>query len=252
MDSDAEFNSLEPADWQIVGRIPQSSNNALLIENSGIQGVYKSVRGERPLWDFPSETLTKREMQAFLIDRHFGFNLIPSTIWIETDELGPGIIQRFIPNAQSSDVRLIGEDVDAQDWITVVKGEIDEEEIFLQHTTYEDVFHAAVFDALINNSDRKAGHLLRDATKKLWLIDHGVSFHIEDKLRTILWGWIGDHIPGSLHETLQESLKNSEWRNSWLLNEQELEAFESRIKMLLVQGMPEPNSNWPSLPSPIY
>ncbi len=252
MDSDAEFKNLDAADWQIVGRIPQSSNNALLIENSGIQGVYKSITGERPLWDFPNETLTKREMQAFLIDRHFEFNLIPSTIWIETDEFGPGIIQRFIPNAQSSDVRLISEDVDSQDWITVVKGEIDEEEIFLQHTRHADVFQAAIFDALINNSDRKASHLLRDSAKKLWLIDHGVSFHSEDKLRTILWGWIGEHIPELLHQTLQESLESSDWRNSWLLNEQELEAFELRVQTLLTQGMPEPNSNWPSLPSPIY
>lgn len=249
---DAEFDGLAPDNWTVVGRISQSSNNALLVSNNGIKGVYKSVRGENPLWDFPSQTLSLREMQAFQIDRLLQFNLIPSTTWIDTDTLGPGIIQRYISDSQVSDIRLISEDVESDSWITIVKGEIDEEEIYLQHSNKDDTFLAAVFDVLINNSDRKAGHLLRDNQSKLWLIDHGVSFHEEDKLRTVLWGWIGEPISSELKQTLTEALERSIWRDTWLLSESELEAFERRVETLLTDGMPQPSPFWPSLPSPIF
>lgn len=252
MDFDAEFSQLPQDNWSIVARIEESSNGALLVENNGIHGVYKSVRNENPLWDFPFETLSLREMQAFLIDRSLGFNLIPPTLWLELNDLGPGVIQRFIPNAQYCDVRLISEDSASSTWTTVVKGEIDDEEIYLQHTLHEEIYKAAVFDAAINNSDRKAGHLLRDANKKLWLIDHGVSFHIHDKLRTILWGWVGEPITDALKQVLSDALSKHVWRDTWLLSEPELLAFEKRVDSLVRHGMPEPNSTWPSLPSPIF
>lgn len=252
MDFDAEFNSLPPEEWSIVARIEQSSNGALLVENNGIQGVYKSVQGENPLWDFPLETLSLREMQAFLIDRTLGFNLIPPTTWVESDAMSPGIIQLFIPEAQYSDVRLISQDVESDMWVTVVKGEIDDEEIYLQHSLNDEIYKAAVFDVLINNSDRKAGHLMRDSNQKLWLIDHGVSFHKQDKLRTVLWGWIGEQLTEEIKQTLLDALQHRVWRESWLLSAEELSAFEKRAENLLRSGMPEPNPSWPSLPSPIF
>lgn len=252
MDLDEEFNNLPPENWSVIGRIEQSSNGALRVENNGFQGVYKSVHSEYPLWDFPYETLTLREMQAFLIDRTFGFHLIPTTIWIENDVLGSGIIQRFIPEAQYTDVRLISEDVESDAWVSIVKGEIDDEDIYLQHSVNDETYKAAVFDALINNSDRKAGHLLRDVNQKLWLIDHGVCFHEHNKLRTVLWGWVGEQVTEPLRSILSESLKNRVWREAWLLSPEELKSFEKRIEILLRDGMPEPSATWPSLPSPLF
>lgn len=252
MVSDEEFEQLQPENWRMIGRIVQSSNSALLVENNSIRGVYKSVNRERPLWDFPLETLCLRELQAYKIDRLFGFNLIPSTVWIETDEMAPGIVQQYVDDAETKDVRLINANVDSSEWVTILKGNVDDEDIYLQHALGDEVLKAAVLDVLINNSDRKAGHMLRDPQEKLWLIDHGVCFHVEDKLRTVLWGWIGQTIPTDLRGTLERVKSNQEWRKAWILSEEERIAFENRLENLLTDGMPEPNEAWPSLPSPLF
>ena len=252
MVSDEEFNRLDVSAWQVKSHIPESSNGAHIVEQGAYRGVYKAVAQENPLWDFPESTLTLREYQAFLIDRHLNFNLIPSTMWVEDAEYGPGIIQRFIENASTPDIRLIGADVASDEWITILKGEIEDEEVFLQHNASSDIYEAAVFDVLINNSDRKAGHLLRDTQNKLWLIDHGVCFHTQDKLRTILWGWIGSSLAEPVRQRLETGLQHRHWRNDWLLSDTELMAFESRISKLLEFGMPEPQSGWPALPSPLF
>lgn len=252
MVTDEEFEQLPPEEWRIIGRIVQSSNNALLVENNSIRGIYKSVSLERPLWDFPTSTLCLRELQAYKIDRLIGFNLIPSTVWIDSNDLAPGIVQQYVEDAETIDVRLINENVESNEWVTILKGSVDDEDIYLQHTLSDDVWRAAVLDVLINNSDRKAGHMLRDSSMNLWLIDHGVCFHVEDKLRTVLWGWIGQALPGDLYETLGRVQRKKEWKDSWILSDEELFAFENRMNNLLANGMPEPSDSWPSLPSPLF
>lgn len=146
----------------------------LELEGDQAAAVYKPVRGERPLWDFPATSLAKREVAAFLVSEALGWRFVPPTVLRKNAPLGPGSLQLFIEHDPE------------YHYFNFSQADI------------ERLRPVALFDMLINNADRKGSHILRDPQGKLWLIDHGVCFHVEEKLRTVIWDFIGQPFPDAL------------------------------------------------------
>lgn len=144
-----------------------------------LPAVYKPRKGERPLWDFPAATLTHREVAAYLVSEALGWELVPPTVYRRRGPIGPGSLQLYV--------------------------EHDPEVHFftLSHEQRQQLRPVVLFDILINNADRKGGHLLFDPGGHLWLIDHGLCFHEEEKLRTVIWDFAGEPIPADLLANLQ-------------------------------------------------
>jgi uncharacterized repeat protein (TIGR03843 family) len=200
-------------------------------EGSTLEVIYKPVAGERPLWDFPDGTLADREFAAFLLSNQTGFDLVPPTI-LREGPAGLGMVQR---------------------WIDVDEG-IDLGTYFSQDRS--ELRSLALFDSIINNTDRKIGHLLPDQSGHLFACDHGVTFHTEDKLRTVLWQWAGDALTAEELEILARTMDFIDANDSMLnahLTQQELEATRNRIYRLQSTGvMPLPSDDWPAIPWPAY
>ena len=161
---------LAEGDLELLGRIPWASNATLLakVRHRELEGlaVYKPVRGERPLWDFPPGTLYRREVAAYLVSEQLGWRLVPPTL-VREGPLGVGSLQLY---------------VDADTEVTAFE---------LLAAGNAALPRVAAFDVVTNNADRKAGHTLLDEDERVWAIDHGVCFHTEPKLRTVLWDLAG-------------------------------------------------------------
>jgi uncharacterized repeat protein (TIGR03843 family) len=194
--------------------------------------VYKPQRGERPLWDFPDGTLCYREVVAYLVSQALGWQLVPPTV-LRTGSHGMGSMQLFIPHNPEINYFALDDSFTDQ----------------LQRYT--------IFDYLINNADRKGGHLLLDATGKLWGIDHGLSFHIMPKLRTVIWDFAGQQIADDLIRPVRDLYEQLDVRTSKLrcgieklLSQAEITALTRRTKQLLdCQTYPNPGSG-PNYPWP--
>lgn len=175
---------LENGSITVRGEFLWGSNYTFLAdvvsEDKQIAGVYKPNRGERPLWDFPAATLSRREVAAYLVSEALGWGLVPPTVYREKGPLGSGSLQFYIDH--------------------------DPEYHYFNFTDAdrERLRPVVLFDLLINNADRKGSHILKDEDGKLWLIDHGVSFHVEDKLRTVIWDFVGEPLPDHLCAGLEQ------------------------------------------------
>lgn len=180
---DVVLNLLARGTIRIIGRFPWGSNYTFLAEvkkdGEMLPVVYKPARGERPLWDFARGTLAAREFAAYLISELLGWNLVPSTVLREEGPLGYGSVQLYIDTDR------------VHHYFTFS----DQEK--------ERLRPLAVFDLVINNADRKGGHLLMGTDGHVWSIDHGISFHEDPKLRTVIWDFSGQAIPDSLLADLQ-------------------------------------------------
>ena len=226
---------LSAGELEITGRLVDASNATLFgvmhYEGASLEVIYKPVAGERPLWDFPDGTLAGREYVSFLLSDGLGMDLVPPTI-LRDGPAGLGMVQRWI-------------DVDDQ---------IDLGSYFAQDR--QELRRLALFDAIINNTDRKIGHLLPDQKGHLFACDHGVTFHTEDKLRTVLWQWAGDALTEEEFGTLDQTLTFIDSNISSLdthLTEEEIEATCARINKLRSDGiMPLPSEDWPAIPWPAY
>jgi len=166
--------ALADGELEVLGALPDSSNAALLVRcHAGAEthiAVYKPMRGEAPLWDFPDGTLHRREVAAFALARALGWPKIPPTV-LREGPYGPGSVQLFVP----FDV---------------------EHHFFTLEMEHADVFRrVALFDVAANNADRKGGHCLLDADGDVWMIDHGVCFAVEPKLRTVIWTFVDEPLP---------------------------------------------------------
>ena len=224
--TEAVLQHLSQGEINITGRFTYGSNFTFLAEvtyeGELHKAVYKPSEGERPLWDFPQGTLAAREVAAFEVDRLLDWGYVPATVLREDGPSGGGSLQQF--------VNLNG----ARHYFELGENEKD----ILQPV--------ALFDALINNADRKGGHVLLTPEGKLWLIDHGVCFHHQPKLRTVIWDFAGDPIPDGLLETLEQFMaqldrEQPRARLARLLSERELSALAARGEHLLVEGkFPEP------------
>lgn len=238
---------------KIIGQMVNASNSTLIVEDEQNRYIYKPESGERPLWDFPNGTLHKRERAAYVMSEILGWNLVPQT-QLSEGPYGVGSLQDWL-EAQVTVVDIFTPGQVPDQWLTVITG-IDEngDEVTLAHADDPRLQQIAVFDALINNADRKAGHILTDQEGNLFGIDHGLTFHDEDKLRTVLWGWINQPIPANLILDLEhavEKIPTSELTQ--LLSKDEITALLERLENLIkAKKMPVPNPHWPAVPWPVF
>ncbi|MFE2052233.1 SCO1664 family protein [Streptomyces sp. NPDC059459] len=246
----------------VRGRIRDASNAALYCtvthEGSEAACIYKPVAGERPLWDFPDGTLAQREVAAYEVAEATGWGLVPPTV-LREGPYGEGMVQLWIEAVPGTELLAL---VDAEEpgpgWKAVGLAQVDEgRTALLVHADDARLRRLAVLDAVLNNADRKGGHLLPAADERLYGIDHGVTFHAENKLRTLLWGWAGDPLTGealTVLETLREALKDGgtlAGRLAALITPAELDATRARVDALLASGRhPEPGGEWPAIPWP--
>ncbi|EWT01769.1 phosphatidylinositol kinase [Intrasporangium oryzae NRRL B-24470] len=249
---------------EVLGRVTDSSNLAVLarlVENPDVHVIYKPVRGERPLWDFPDGTLAGREVAARVVSDLGGWGLVPPTI-LRDGPLGPGSVQQWIgdpfsPLDDDEVVDLVPAGRAPEGWLEVLDGETPTgAAVTVVHSGADDVRSLAVLDAVLNNSDRKGSHCLRDENGRLWAIDHGVSFSPTPKLRTVLWGWAGQPLPEAELERLRglaSRLADAATRDLLrdLLPEADVVALVSRVDRLLADRRhPRPSRDWPSVPWP--
>jgi uncharacterized repeat protein (TIGR03843 family) len=228
--------ALEEGEIDLQGQFLLGSNYTFLVKvrhaGEEVPAVYKPMRGEQPLWDFPPASLAGREIAAWLVSEALGFGFVPFTI-LRDGPFGPGSLQQYIDH--DPDLHYFS----------------------FKPADRQRLRPVAVFDLLINNADRKGGHiLLEKRSRRIFLIDHGLCFHVEDKLRTVLWDFTGEVIPAELLSALgnfRDALPNG---LSALLGEYllpgELEAMRSRLEKLLLEGRfpqpPEDRRAWPYPP----
>jgi uncharacterized repeat protein (TIGR03843 family) len=228
--------ALQTGEMSILGRLVDASNATLLVTVDdgfeGIKCIYKPIAGERPLWDFPHGTLAYREYAAFLLSDEARFDVVPLTI-LRSGPYGDGAVQQWIDIDESIDL------------VELFKQDIPE------------LRKMALFDAVINNTDRKIGHLLPTSDGRIRGCDHGVTFHSEDKLRTVLWQWAGSAISSEEETTLTnllELLKGDLGSQlDELLTQGEVRELYKRVELLLEMGVfPLPNPDWPAVPWPPF
>jgi hypothetical protein len=244
LDRAATLEVLRDGDLEVVGRIIGSSNNAMFVRvtlpcpDPGeparvLEAIHKPTAGERPLDDFPDGTLTRREVAAYLVSEATEWGIVPPTL-MRDGPFGEGMIQAYIEPDPS---------VDVVDWIN-------DDEPRLRRM--------AVFDAAVNNTDRKGGHILPvDGGRHVYGVDHGVCFSVTPKLRTVLWAWRGEPLLpdevdglGRIRDALDGDL-GADLRS--LLSRAEIRATSRRVDALLDRRrFPLPSPSWPAIPWPPY
>jgi uncharacterized repeat protein (TIGR03843 family) len=236
MATDDKLLKLRDGALRVTGRLVDASNATLYAtadkDGKEMVCIYKPIAGERPLWDFPDGCLAHREFAAYVVSEHLGLHVVPLTV-LRDGPYGEGM---------------------AQEWITIDEN-IDLAQFF--STDHPGLRTMSLFDAIINNTDRKIGHLLPINADVVYGCDHGVTFHVEDKLRTVLWQWAGDTFTDKETEILKQAIKalQGDLRTHLepLLTKEEIDATASRVKRLLTEGcFPHPNPNWPAVPWPAF
>jgi hypothetical protein len=231
------LNALQKGDLQLQGQFLSGSNYTFMaevrLEGLTLTAVYKPLRGEQPLWDFPAGTLAKREVAAFELSELLKWELVPPTIFRKKGPLGSGSLQQF------------------------VQSDPDYHYFKFTEEDRQRLRPVALFDLLINNADRKGGHILKGADGHLWLIDHGICFHIEDKLRTVVWDFAGEPIPPDLLSdlcrliSLEEQSQGVTLCLSGWLRTSEISSLLARASRLSDQGIfPTPLGSRRSYPWP--
>jgi uncharacterized repeat protein (TIGR03843 family) len=258
----SDLQLLREGELEVQGRLVEASNATLYcsVRLDGVEAecVYKPVRGERPLWDFPDGTLAGREVAAARVAEALGWELMPPTV-LREGPFGSGMVQRWVPVEEDSDLVDLFEPEDLpKGWLPVLRalGERGEP-VVLAHADHPLLRRLAVLDVVINNADRKAGHILHTADGRVLGIDHGVTLNVEDKLRTVLWGFRGQRLPdeavdrlGQLRALLEGSLAKELVEH---ITPQEVEAISERVDRLLGQGVfPGPSGEWPAIPWPPF
>lgn len=234
----------------LKGRLVDASNATFLaVDEAGKLWLYKPVAGEAPLWDFPDGTLGRREVAAYELSAAAGFDVVPPTVWVD-GPLGEGSAQEWLDGAATELVDLIAPEALTADWLPVLEARSQADEpVLLAHRDDARLRRVALFDVLVNNADRKASHLI-EADGRIAGVDHGVSLHVEDKLRTVLWGWAGDPLTeaelglvaqvAALSGALAPGLDDDEWA-----------ALTARAEAILAAGcLPLPSGRWPAIPWP--
>ncbi|HEY1917578.1 MAG TPA: SCO1664 family protein [Streptosporangiaceae bacterium] len=236
MTEDAAIELLSTGEIEVEGRLVVASNATLYctVRGDGVEAacVYKPVAGERPLWDFPLGTLAGREVAAYAVSQAAGWNVVPPTV-LRDGPFGPGMCQLWIDTDPDVDTIALSRRAD--------------------HARLRDM---AVFDAVVNNADRKIGHLLPNSSGRLYGCDHGVCFAEEYKLRTVLWQWRGRRLPEralAALRTLAGVLDGGELADQLAdhLAPDEVSATKRRVDLLLKHRVhPYPPENWPAVPWP--
>jgi len=237
------LNVLLTGEITILGQFSWGSNYTFLVDavnpdklsSITLKAVYKPIKGENPLWDFPEDTLAHREVAAYLISEALGWRLVSPTVYREAAPLGPGSLQLFLNhNPEYHYFNFSPED----------KSRLEK---------------VVLFDLLINNADRKGGHLIIDADHHLWCIDHGICFHEDDKLRTVIWDYAGQKISNNLRIDIGELMEKLDPQNIFIdelrshLLDGEIQALRKRAEWLRkLNKYPYPQTDrhpypWPPL-----
>ncbi|MBO0829819.1 MAG: SCO1664 family protein [Streptosporangiales bacterium] len=228
---------LRDGELDLIGRLVDASNAtfycAATLDGVELECVYKPVKGERGLWDFPTGTLAAREVAAYAVSEATGWQVVPPTVLRADGPFGRGMCQLWIDVDESVDL------------------------VELVHSDAGPLRRMAVFDAVVNNADRKGGHLLPLPDGHIHGVDHGVCFSVEDKLRTVLWNWAGDPLPEEacgMLDRLAAELRDGLGRAlGELLAEEEVAATRARVGRLLGTGrFPEPTGDWHAVPWPPF
>ncbi len=213
---DVITEALTHGDIDIVGRMPDSSNATFLVTithgDINMRGIYKPLRGERPLWDF-EPGLHRREVAAFLLSEVLGLGLVPVTI-LRDGPFGEGSLQFFV----ESDTR--------QHYFSLFEQRPD---------LHDRLREFAIFDFVANNTDRKSGHCLLGHDENVWGIDHGVCFSADFKLRTVIWEFGGETIPDYLMEAITPLATKVPLNIAALLSDEEVLALQERVRWLIAQ-----------------
>ncbi len=245
----------------VHGQLGDASNAALYctvtLDGVSAQCVYKPVAGERPLWDFPDGTLAGREVAAYEVAAATGWGLVPPTV-LREGPYGVGMAQIWVEPDPAAAPLLALQDPAGPErgWLPIVRAEVGEgRTALLVHLDDVRLRRLAVLDAVLNNADRKGGHLLSAADGRIYGIDHGVSFAVPGKLRTLLWGWadqpLAEEAAAMLHGLAAELDGGLGERLAPHLTAAELAATRERIAELLRTGRhPLPSADWPSIPWP--
>jgi uncharacterized repeat protein (TIGR03843 family) len=244
---------------RLTGRISTASNATFLGHIDDIAVVYKPVAGERPLWDFPDGTLAGREAAAYLVSESFGWNVVPRT-WLREGPLGWGMVQLWKePDPEQDPVDLVpADEMPETGWRHVLYGtDEDDREVALIHEDSVALRRMAVFDIVVNNADRKGAHVLPMIDGHRHGVDHGLTFHVEHKLRTVLWGWLGDELTADELAGVERvrSRIGGELGASLagLVNEIEIEALAERCDRLVREArFPAPHGHMPAVPWPLF
>lgn len=235
----AALDLLRHGALEIRGLLAGSSNYTFLVEVRDEQqeglAVYKPIQGENPLWDFPHGSLSNRELAAYAVSEALGWHLVPPTV-VRIGPYGKGAVQWFV-------------DADFQQHYFTIRDD-QTHRLALQRIT--------AFDVAINNADRKSGHCLIDAHGRIWAIDHGVCFHVQPKLRTVIWEFAGEPIPDSLLAALHglqvqlEATCDLYQTLEGLLSQPEIKALQRRVERLLAVGrFPAPDPDRRCYPWPL-
>ena len=230
----------------IEGRLVEASNTTLRVQLSDdVRAVYKPIRGERPLWDFPSGSLAGREVAAYELSRALGWDLVPVTV-MRDGPLGPGSCQLWLDDLVEPPVGFIAAQELPPDWLAVAAARDEEGNPYvLAHADDPRLLRLALFDAVANNADRKGGHVLSTPDGGLYGVDHGVCFHAHEKLRTVLWGFAGRPVP----RAELAALKGADLSGlTDLLSAEEVDALAGRIAK--TDALPEPPDDRHAIPWP--
>jgi uncharacterized repeat protein (TIGR03843 family) len=247
---------------EVLGRIMPASNTTFLCrlgpEDAGVRAVYKPVAGERPLWDFADGTLAAREYAAWLVSEALGWGLVPPTV-LREGSAGPGMVQLWCePDPDQAPVDLLPDGPVPAGLLHVLDAfDQHDRPVMLVHEDSPTLRRMALFDVVVNNTDRKGGHILAMTDGHRYGVDHGVCFHVDDKLRTVLWGWHGEPVDeGDLADLRELALRldgDLAHRLADLLTAAEIAAIRRRLARLLRSGrFPQPAPGWPAIPWPAF
>ncbi|WP_237534588.1 SCO1664 family protein [Streptomyces sp. SID3343] len=267
LDAAAVPELLRRGELAVQARLEDASNATLYcvatLDGVSLPCVWKPVAGERPLWDFPDGTLAGREVAAYEVSEALGWDIVPTTVFRE-GPYGVGMCQVWIDHKPADDepepVAILPAVDPGPDWKAiahvVVPGEDGKEQpALLVHAAAATLRRIAVFDAVINNADRKGGHLLPGPGGHVYGIDHGICFHVDDKLRTLLWGWAGEPLTPTTRAALTSLATDLDGalgvRLGELITPDEVAATRERVRVLLdTDRLPQPDGRRHVIPWP--
>lgn len=265
MTEPATADVINGGEIDVRGRVLPASNltffGAATLDGHSLRCIYKPIAGERPLWDFPDGTLAAREVAAYTVSEALGWNVVPLTV-LRDGPAGIGMVQVWCdPDEGQDPIDIVAVDHLPEGYLHVLDAiDGDGTPVALVHEDTHALRRMAMFDAIVNNADRKGGHVLAMTDGHRYGVDHGVSFHVENKLRTVLWGWADQPllpndaaVVGRLADTLATHGSDLLERLDQLLDPQEIEALRHRVRTLVqARTMPLPSGEWPAIPWPAF